>query len=247
MTKWHRDEAFWELTKPFIFPPERWERAVRATGSLIDLIAPEPGAAVLDLGCGPGRFALDFARRGFRVTGVDRTASYLQEARDRAAGEGLEVEFVEGDMRTFGASDAFDLVLNITTFGYFEDHEENLRVLRNSYDVLKSGGATVIEAKGKEHLARTFQKRDWEERDGVYLLIERRVRKNWSWLATRWILIDGSSHEEFEMGHWLYSAVELEMMLHEAGFDKAAISIYGGFAGEPYTRPAQRLIVVARK
>jgi SAM-dependent methyltransferase len=247
MTKWHQDELFWQLTEPFIFPPEQWKRAERATASLIDLISPQPDAAVLDLGCGPGRFSLPFARRGYQVTGVDLTSSYLQEARERAAAEGLAVQFLAGDMRTFGASAAFDLVLNITTFGYFEDHQENLLVLRNTYDVLKSGGATVIEARGKEHLVRTFQKRDWQERDGLYLLIERRVRQNWSWLATRWILIDGSDHEEFAMGHWLYSAVELEMMLHEAGFDKAAISIYGGYAGEPYTRPANRLIAVARK
>lgn len=220
---------------------------MRATESLIDLLALEPGAAVLDLGCGPGRYALEFARRGYRVTGVDRTPSYLKEARDRAAGEGLEVEFVEGDMRTFGASAAYDLVLNMATFGYFEDHEENLLVLRRTQDVLKPGGATVIEPRGKERLARTFQQRDWEERDGAYLLIERRVRKNWSWLATRWILIDGSEQEEFEMGHWTYSAMELEMMLQEVGFDKASIAIYGDFAGEPYARPAQRLVVVARK
>jgi len=55
---------------------------------------------VLELACGPGRHALEFARRGYRVTGVDRTARYLETAREKAGEEGLDVEWVEADMRT---------------------------------------------------------------------------------------------------------------------------------------------------
>lgn len=44
---------------------------------------------MLDLCCGPGRHPLEFARRGFQVTGVDRTAGYLETARAAATREGL--------------------------------------------------------------------------------------------------------------------------------------------------------------
>ena len=72
----------------------------------------------------PSRYqtTLELSRRGYRVTGVDRTESYLGEARRRSDDQGLEVEWVRADMRSFARPEAFDVVLNMyTSFGYFED------------------------------------------------------------------------------------------------------------------------------
>jgi len=56
---------------------------------MMALLALAPGARVLDLCCGVGQHSLEFARRGFQATGVDRTASYLEEVQRRATEEGL--------------------------------------------------------------------------------------------------------------------------------------------------------------
>ena len=64
-----------------------------------------PIGTVLDLGCGPGRHAVPFAQRGFRVTGVDLSVFHLEKAKERASAAGVAVEFVEGD-RVFGAPGA---------------------------------------------------------------------------------------------------------------------------------------------
>jgi ubiquinone/menaquinone biosynthesis C-methylase UbiE len=73
------------------------------------------GGSVLDLCCGPGRHSLQFARRGFHVTGVDRSPFLLEIARRRASDTGLAIEWVEGDMRRFSRDSAFNLACNIFT------------------------------------------------------------------------------------------------------------------------------------
>ena len=69
---------------------------------------------VLDAGCGTGRVALELARRGHHVTGVDVDPSMLAEARAQATEEGLAVDLVEGDLADLadllGSDAAYDVV-----------------------------------------------------------------------------------------------------------------------------------------
>ncbi len=246
MDTWHESDEFWELFAPFMFDPGRMAAAPLEVEQLLDLLGLRPGAAILDLCCGPGRHALELARRGLRVTGVDRTLSHLEVARRKAQEEGLSVEFVQQDMRAFCQPETFDAVLNLfTSFGFFEDPAENRQVLRNAYRSLKPGGALLIDVKGKEALARVWRERTWYEQNGVLFLEEHHVRKNWSWMENRWILLRGGERHEFTVSHWIYSAAELSGLLKECGF--ADVDVYGGFDGSPYDEKANRLVVVAHK
>ena len=65
-------------------------------------------AHILDVGCGAGRHALEFARRGFRPLGVDLSKGLIGVARDLATTEGLAAEFVVGDARALTFSQEFD-------------------------------------------------------------------------------------------------------------------------------------------
>ena len=147
MLAWFDDDTLWECLEGFLFSQFRsFETAVREAEQILALVHPPQGATVLDLCCGPGRNALEFARRGFQVTGVDRTARYLDTARAAATREGLTVEFVQEDMRHFQRPAAFDVALNLfSSFGYFEDEAEDLRVLRHLHTSLKPGGQVLLE------------------------------------------------------------------------------------------------------
>jgi SAM-dependent methyltransferase len=245
MATWHEQDSFWEIM-PMV-SEQSWEAATGEVDSVIALLGVQPGAAVLDLGCGVGRHSLEWARQGYCVTGVDRTATYLRTASEKAAAEGLELELVQADMREFVRPGAFDAAINLfTTFGYFEDPAEDRQVVDNLFRCLKPGGALVMEMMGKEVLARIFLPRDWRELpDGSLFLQEREMKPDWSWIENRWILIKEGQRHEYIIGHRVYDGAGLRALLLEAGFE--SVDLHGDLTGTPYDTEAQRLVVVARK
>jgi SAM-dependent methyltransferase len=243
---WFEDDSFWAMFKPSLFGEERRQLAAREAEPLTKLLRLKPGARVLDLCCGPGRFSIELARRGFRVTGVDRTALYLREARKRARQQKLDVEFVKSDMRRFVRPQSFDACINMfTSFGYFENPADDFKVCRNMYRSLRPGGRFLIQAAGKEWLARNFQPTDWREMAGTFVLEERKVAPGWTGLENRWVLIQKGKVREFRFFLRVYSGVELRDLLRRAGFAKA--DICGGLNGEPYDHSTRWLVAVGRK
>ena len=89
---------------------------VQEADFLVDALGLEPGARVLDAGCGPGRHALELGRRGIRVVGVDASPDFVALARG-AAGD-LPVEFVEADVRTLAHDAEFDAVICLCQGGF---------------------------------------------------------------------------------------------------------------------------------
>ena len=243
---WHERDSFWETAGPVLFTEGRWENAPAEVEAMVALLGLPPGAKVLDLCCGVGRHSLELARRAFQVTGLDRTAAYLQEARGRASEEGLEIEFIQEDMRTFDRPDVFGAVINyFTSFGYFESEEDDRRVVENAFSSLRSGGVLLMDMMGKEILARIFSDRGWREEDGMLILEDREVAPDWSTVYNRWIILKDRGRREVTVTTRLYSAAELSSLLKECGFGR--VEVYGDLSGAPYDMQAKRLVVVAQR
>jgi SAM-dependent methyltransferase len=210
MSDWFEDETLWESLDSFLFSvlrtPDKTRAEVEQIASLLQF---NVGATILDLGCGPGRHAIELARRGFHVTGVDRTARYLAAARAHADDLGVEVELIQADMRRFRRPQAFDFALNLSTsFGYFDDPDDDLVVLQNLRACLRTKGKLLLEMVGKELLARNFQPRYWHRHPdrAEYLLEERRITEGWRWVENEWILIRDGESKCFKFRLRLYSA-----------------------------------------
>lgn len=100
----------------------------------------DPGS-VLDLACGEGRNAIWLAERGWRATGVDFSGVALAKGRQLAAERGVEVRWVEADVRTWHAIETFDLV---AVFYLQLPAEERRRVYTAAAEAVSDGGHILI-------------------------------------------------------------------------------------------------------
>jgi SAM-dependent methyltransferase len=189
---------------------------------------------------------LELAARGFACTGVDISPSYLAAAREDAAAERLEIEFIQADMRDFVRPGRFDTAVNLyISFGYFADPQDDRRVLKNVYASLKDGGALIIETLGKELAVRDFVKSEWFRRAGYLVLTEYAPVDSWAGLWNRWTLIKDGQRIEKEFTQRLYAASELRALLLDSGFSH--VETYGAWDESPYDERAEKLILVGRK
>jgi SAM-dependent methyltransferase len=80
----------------------------------VERLGVKPGATLLDVACGSGQVALIAARRGAKVTGVDIASNSIAAARGRAAADGIDARFDEGDAEELPYPDAsFDVVTSL--------------------------------------------------------------------------------------------------------------------------------------
>lgn len=244
--EWFDDDSFWRELYPFMFPERRLADAAREIDQALRLTKPK-GKFALDLCCGPGRCSVALARRGYSVTGVDRTKHLLAQAQRRAQAARVRIEWVRADMRDFVRPGAFDLVLSMfTSFGYFDDKREDLTVLQNMFASLRPGGACLIDVGSKEWLARFFQPTTSETLpDGSRLVQRHEIFDDWTRIRNEWILIRKGKARSFAFHHTVYSGQELRDRMEKVGF--VDVRLYGDLDGSDYGRDARRLIAIGRK
>lgn len=244
---WFEDDELWRLLEPVIFSEGQMAAAPAEIENLLKLAPVPPEGRVLDVPCGPGRHTRELARRGFRVTGVDLTERYLNRAREATREMWTRVHLIKGDMRNPVSPGGFDLVINLfTSFGYFDDPEDDRRTLRAFHQSLRSGGFLVMDLVGREIVARTFRERDWRELpDGTLFLERRSLEGNWTRIHNDWILIRGADRTTCTHTLRLFTGSELADLLADAGF--VDVRILGSLTGAPYDHAASRLVAVAQR
>ncbi len=81
-------------------------------------------ASMLDLACGPGYYAREFARQGMRATGLDLSAGMIAFARNQAQHEQLDIQYIEADMRAFSLDEPVDLMVSMfDAIDFLLDHD----------------------------------------------------------------------------------------------------------------------------
>ena len=131
---------------------EAYDREPFTQGTLgeCDFIESEIGGdrsvPVLDIGCGTGRHAVELARRGYRVTGIDLSPSQIERARAKAAAAGVAPDFRVGDARALPFDGEFGLAVMICegAFPLMETDEMNFEILRGAARALRPGGKLVL-------------------------------------------------------------------------------------------------------
>ena len=229
----------------FYGPDLTHARNLREAEVIWRLLSLQEGAAVLDLGCGHGRIAIELAKRGGLVTGLDASAKFLGLAREAAAAAGLQIDFIEGDMRRLPWQGEFDaVVIWFTTFGYFDD-EHNQQVLSQAARALKPGGRLLIEQIYRNAVLHQDFPQNLVVQRGDDLMVD---------LVDYDVLAERATTERITIrnGHVrrtnysvrLYGFAELAHLLRAAGFQ--AVEGFGR-EGEPLTTHSRRLLTLATR
>lgn len=211
---------------------------------------------MLDVGCGVGRHSVALARKGYTVSGIDISASYLKLARARAKRAGVKAHFFKRDMRSLQFNEEFDAVLSVfTSFGYFRKVEDDRRVARDVYRSLKPGGKFLLElfngTKFKKRLSEAERKKDpirrWQEFRDKSLLLEHPVYSvRLGGTLTRWIYISRGKRQEVTSYTRAYSKEALVRFLRGVGFRK--VGIFGDLTRSRYVASkSDRLVALAFK
>ena len=119
------------------------DEAASFINHLIEIIRPNPGDSMLDIGCGKGRHSKMLAAKGFYVTGLDISEESINEARKS---ENEHLEFFIHDMRRTYRINYYNYVFNFfTSFGYFNTKQEHLNAIRTFCQALRKNGLLVID------------------------------------------------------------------------------------------------------
>ncbi len=237
-------ETIFDERYPELFAPLEGN-AEEEVDEIVRLLALPPGAAVEDLGCGRGRHAIPLARRGYEVTGVDLSDKMLRLARTRSEKDGIRVDWVREDMRSFCRPGAFDACLSLfTSFGFFSDRE-NQKVLDNVGRSLKPGGRLLLDLRNAgKGLSRLDDLDETREIASGTLRMSMRYDRETRRARAEHVLTrrDGIRiSSTFDVR--IYSGDELSGMIRSAGM--RVTGIFGSLSGAPFDEASTRLVVVS--
>ena len=258
MRETHGKQWYEELFTGYAEAYDR-ESFTRGTIGEVDFLEEELGRdgtkRILDIGCGTGRHAIELAKRGYRVTGIDLSESQLARARDKAREACVQVTFLQQDARDLRLEGPYDLVMMICegAFPLMETDEMNFVILENAARALLRGGKLVLTTLNalyplyhsvKDFLNAGKAPGGTETRELSFDLMSFRER------ATLKMVDDIGKEKILETNERYYAPSEMTWQLKQVGFGQ--IDIYGCQLGA-FSRSCAlsvddfEMLVVARK
>ena len=126
-----------------LYKKRDFQEAAILIDNLLKIINPAENSFFLDLGCGSGRHSIYLNQKGFHVDGVDLSKKSLKQAEEH---QNEKLKFYLKDMRDFCFQNKYDIIINLfTSFGYFEDDEDNKKVFSNMEKSLKINGYFIMD------------------------------------------------------------------------------------------------------
>ncbi len=241
---WHERffASAWRQVQPQSFSADQSRRSAEALREMLQL---ESGSRLLDVPCGEGRITEHFAQWGHSITGVDRSADFLEFARQRAAARGLTIDYRQGDMWDLQLSGPFDAAFSIWSSIGYAGEDEDRRYFSRIFEALRPGGSLVVDTQCLETLLPEFEERQWYPAGEIVVAEERQFDPVSSRVLSMWTFAGPDCFDQVESSIRIYSYRELESMLSEIGFGD--FESYGSMELEDFGVGSSRLVLIARR
>jgi SAM-dependent methyltransferase len=237
-------EKFFDAHAPIYEENVFTKNTVREVDFLLDELHIPPGGSVLDVGCGTGRHAIELAKRGYAVTGLDLSSEMLAGAAARARTENVCVEWIRSDATRFSLPARYDAAVCLCegAFGLLSQSadpiDQPLAILGNISRSLKPQAKAVFTVLNGIAMLRRYQNEDVA--DGSFDPLT---------------LVESSAHAPREglpavaVRERGFVPIELRLLFRLAGL--SVLNMWGGTAGNWGRRPIDldeiEIMVVARK
>ena len=209
-------------------------------------------ARILELCCGTGRLTLPIAKDGYNISGVDYTSSMLDQAKIKASEAGLEIRFIEADIRTLNLQDKYDLVfIPFNSIHHLYKNEDLFQVFNVVRNHLKEKGLFlldcfnpniqyIVENERKQHVIAEYTTNDEKK-----VLIKQSMHYESASQINRikWqYFIDDKFHSVQNMDMRLFFPQELNSYLKQIGFN--IIHKFGDFTEQEFDDNSEKQIYI---
>jgi len=238
--EWYKN---WFDTKYYhiLYKERNYQEAANFIDALLKYLSPQKGVNFLDLACGKGRHSIYLNSNGFDVTGIDLSQNSIEFAKQHSS---ATLDFIVHDMRKPLPEKSFDYILNLfTSFGYFEDPEDDKLVLEMVKNSLKPGGIFVIDYFnfGKTHV--NFGNSFTKTIDSIQFDISKYIDNGR--IIKKIEVTHQAKKMVFEEHVRIYSLNEFKQLLSQQGL--TIIDTFGNYALEPFDEHvSERMILIAK-
>jgi SAM-dependent methyltransferase len=227
-----------------------WYRLARRR--LLHAIFPQVRTAC-DLACGTGSTAVELARRGIKVYGVDLSPTMCQLARAKVRRANANVTIIQGDMRTFRLPEPVDLITcEFDAVNHVPRKSDLARVAHAVARALRPGGWFYFDVNNRLAFQKIWPGTPWFESRGAVMVMQGGYdqRRDRGWTQVEWFIRQKGgwrrSRERVEQVAW--TRAEVLEALRSAGFHHIrATDASALFRGNPGVRPGCRTLYVAQK
>jgi len=200
-----------------------------------------PGAQLLDVPCGNGRHSIEFAGRGFRMTGLDLSEEFIAEARGATL---LPVRWMRADMRDLSWVSAFDGAYCFGNSFCYLGCPEAQQFLAGVARGLRPGARFVVDTgMAAESILPSLARTRWFRLGDILMLSENRYDPAESRLDIDYTFVQGGVVETRPTSSYVFTVAEHCRLHREAGLEP--VSLLGSTSAEPYQLGFPRLILVS--
>jgi SAM-dependent methyltransferase len=218
------------------------EEAERFINNLLSTLDIPEKTKVLDLACGKGRHSVTLHAAGLSVTGVDLSPNSIMTAQENSPSA---IEFFVHDMRNQIPDKTFGAIFNLfTSFGYFDDLKDNLKVIQSVYNMLELGGYFVLDFMNASNVINNLVASEIKEVDEIQFNIKRHFDDLHIHKTIEFE--DQGKHYQFKERVQKLTLSDFETLFKTVGFQ--IMHTFGDFDLNPFdVTQSDRLILIAKK